>query len=170
MCDMTLVMIAIGSPTVERVFAEYCHQQNLAVPTMNCWLEACGIGGHAILAIPGAKGCWHCAYVDPETLTRGLTSNLNFLKPGQVVMRSHQGCGAFLPYGGTAASYTATMAADLAVRFLLGEVATSSRVSWKGNDAEARRASLELTWRSRRFAESLEILPLHDVNCDLCGG
>ena len=70
-----LVVIAIGSPTVERVFAEYCRQKTVGVSVINCWLEGYGIGGHAILAMPGAKGCWHCAYVDPKTLRRGLTSN-----------------------------------------------------------------------------------------------
>ena len=166
-----LVVIAIGSPTVERVFADYCRREAVGVPVMNCWLDGYGIGGHAILALPGAKGCWRCAYLDPDTLAGGLTSNLNFLKPGQVVMRNHGGCGAqFLPYSGIAASCTATMAADLAVRFLAGEVASSSKVSWKGSDWEARRASLEVTWRYRHFAESLRILPLHDRNCDLCGG
>ena len=165
-----LVVIAIGSPTVERVFAEYCRQEDVGVPVINCWLEGYGIGGHAILAVPGAKGCWHCAYVDPETFTRGLTSNLNFLKPGQVVMRNHGGCGTqFLPYSGVAASCTATMAADLAVRFLACEVPVSSKVSWMGSDAEAKRASFEVTWRFRHFAESLRILPLYDGNCDLCG-
>ena len=166
-----LVVIAIGSPTVERVFAEYCRQVALGVPVINCWLEGYGIGGHAILSIPGEKGCWHCAYVDPKMLTRGLTSNLNFLKPGQVVMRNQGGCGThFLPYSGIAASCTATMAADLAVRFFAGEVTGSSKVSWRGSDAEARRESLDVTWRYRHFAESLRILPLHDRNCDLCGG
>ena len=165
-----LVVIAIGSPTVERVFAEYCRQEALGVPVINCWLEGYGIGGHAILVMPGAKGCWHCAYVDPKTLTRGLTSNLNFLEPGQVAMRNHGGCGTqFLPYSGIAASCTATMAADLAVHFLAGEVAISSKVSWKGGDAEAMRASLEVTLRYRRFGESLQILPLYDENCDFCG-
>ena len=165
-----LVVIAIGSPTVERVFAEYCRQEALGVQVMNCWLEGYGIGGHAILVMPGAKGCWHCAYVDPKTLTRGLTSNLNFLNPGQVVMRNYGGCGTqFLPYSGIAASCTATMAADLAVRSLAGEVA-SSKVSWKGDAAEAMRASLEVTWRYRHFGESLRIMPLHEENCDLCGG
>ena len=166
-----LVVIAIGSPTIERVFAEYCRQEELGVPVMNCWLEGYGIGGHTTLAMPRATGCWHCAYVDPKTLKRGLTSNLNFLKPGQVVVRNQGGCGTqFLPYGGIAASYTATMAADLAVRLLAGEVTESSKVSWTGSDVEARRASLEVTWRYRHFAESLRILPLHDANCDLCGG
>ena len=166
-----LVVIAIGSPTVERVFAEYAHRTALNVPVINSWLEGHGIGGHAILATPGAKGCWHCAYVDPRTLTRGLTSNLNFLEPGQVVMRNHGGCGTqFLPYNGIAASSTATMTADLAVRFLTGEVVTSSKVSWKGRHTATIRASLKVTSRYRHFGESLHILPLHDENCDLCSG
>ncbi len=166
-----LVVIAIGSPTVERIFAEYCRQEALGVPVMNCWLEGYGIGGHAILALPRMKGCWHCAYVDPETLKRGLTSNLSFLKPGQVVMRRQGGCGTqFLPYNGIAASYTATMAANLAIRFLAGDVAYSAKASWKGDPAEARRARLKITRRYRHFGESLQVLPLHDRNCDLCGG
>ena len=166
-----LVVIAIGSPTAERIFAEYCRQEAVGMPVMNCWLEGYGIGGHAILAMPRTKGCWHCAYVDPKTLRRGLTSNLNFLTPGQVVMRNQGGCGTqFLPYSGIAASYTATMAANLATRFLAGDVTSSSKVSWKGDDAEARRACLEVTRRYRHFGESLQVLPLHDRNCDLCGG
>ena len=166
-----LVVVAIGSPTVERVFAEYCRQEASGLPVLNSWLEGYGIGGHAILAVPAAQGCWHCAYVDPATLARGLTSNLNFLKPGQHVIRNHGGCGTqFLPYSGIAAGATATMAADLAARFLGGGLATSSKVSWKGDDAEAMRAGIEVTRRYRHFAESLRFLPLHDVNCDFCGG
>ena len=166
-----LIVIAVGSPNVERAFAEYCSQKPIDVPVINCWLEGYGIGGHATLVVPGTKGCWHCAYVDPEALTRGLVSNLNFLTPTQVVMRDQGGCGTqFLPYSGIAAGYTASIAADLAVRFLEGQVTSSSKVSWKGSDAEAQRESLAVTWRYRHFIESLRILPLHDRDCDLCGG
>ena len=169
--EFDLIVIAIGSPNVERLFAEYCNKESINVPVINCWLEGYGIGGHAIIAIPRTKGCWHCAYVNPQTLTRGLTSNLNFLAPNQTVMRNHGGCGAqFLPYSGIAAGYTASISADLAVRFLQGQVTNSSKVSWKGSDVEAQRASLAVTRRYRHFTESLHILPLHDKNCDLCGG
>ena len=169
--EFDLIVIAVGSPNVERAFAEYCRQKSIDVPVINCWLEGYGIGGHAILVVPRTKGCWHCAYVDPETHTRGLVSNLNFLTPTQVVMRNQGGCGTqFLPYSGIAAGYTASIAADLAVRFLEGQVTKSSKVSWKGSDAEAKRESLGVTRRYRHFTESLHILPLHDKNCDLCGG
>ena len=165
-----LIVIAIGSPNVERVFAEYCSQKPIDVPVISCWLEGHGIGGHGILVVPGTKGCWHCAYVDSEMLTRGLVSNLNFLAPTQVVMRDQGGCGTqFLPYSGIAAGYTASIAADLAVRFLEGQVTSSSKVSWKGSDAEAKRESLAVTWRYRHFTESLHTLPLYDRNCDFCG-
>ena len=169
--EFDLVVVAIGIPNVERVFAEYCSQEPIVVPVMNCWLEGYGIGGHAIVTVPETKGCWHCAYVNPETLSRGLSSNLNFLAPGQVVMRDHAGCGTqFLPYSGIAAGYTASIAADLAVGILQGRVANSSKVSWKGSDTEVIRESLTVTWRYRHFRDSLRILPLHDRNCDLCGG
>ena len=156
-----LVIIAIGSPNVERVFAEFCRQEAIDVPVINCWLEGYGIGGHAIIAVPGTKGCWHCAYVDPKTLTRGLASNLNFLEPDQVVMRNHGGCGTqFLPYNGIAAGYTAAIAADLAVRFLEGQVTNSSKVSGK-----------ERTWRFSglplRFPGDTGISPNRFASC-LC--
>ena len=164
-----LVAIAIGSPNEERTFADFCRRHDNAVPVLNCWLEACGIGGHAILSIPRRKGCWHCAYVDLVTRRRGLTSSLNFLEPGQMVVRSQGGCGAgFLPYNGIAANCTATMAADLAVQFLSSQLGQSSKVSWKGNELEATRASLRLTQRCQTFSDSLRILPLYDENCDLC--
>ena len=168
--EFDLVLIAIGSPNAERLFADFCIHKEVRVPIINCWLEGYGIGGHAIIAIPGTKGCWYCAYVDPATLTRGLVSNLNFLAPDQIVMRNHGGCGTqFLPYSGVAAGYTASIAADLAVRFLEGQVTFSSKVSWKGASVDAQRASLAVTWRYRHFSESLRILPLYDENCDLCG-
>ena len=35
-----LVVVAVGSPTVERVFAEFCRQEALGVPVLNSWLES----------------------------------------------------------------------------------------------------------------------------------
>ena len=164
-----LVVVAIGSPTVERAFAEFCIQAQVDVPTIHCWLEGYGIGGHAILAVPGSKGCWHCAYVDPASGERGLSSSLNFLAPNQVVMRDLDGCGAqFLPFSSLAAARTAWMAADLAVRFLGGEAPASTRVSWHGSARDAADASLETTPRYQGFTESLRLLPLHDPRCDVC--
>ena len=167
--DFDLIIVAIGSPTIERVFRNFCLEARIGIPVIHCWVEGYGIGGHAILCIPGSKGCWHCAHVDPDTLGRGLATNLNFLAPNQDVMTVQGGCGnQFLSYSGISANYTATMTADLAVRFLQGEVDTSSKVSWKGSSAVAEREGLKPTHRYRHFLESLAILPLYNAECDVC--
>lgn len=168
--EYDLVIIAIGSPTVERAFHDYTRAKNIATPCLNTWVEAYGVGGHATLDVPGSQGCLKCAYVDPETLSRGLSSNLNFLAPNQDVTRTHAGCGnQFLPYSSVAAGYTATIAADLALRYLSGAMPTSAMISWKGSAAQALRAGFTLTHRYEHFHNNLEVLPLYNPECDVCG-
>ena len=135
------------------------------MPVITCWLEGYGIGGHAILANAGDQGMLALRVCRIRKRSpRDLVSNLNFLAPHQVIMRNQGGCGTqFLPYSGLAAGYTASIAADLAVRFLEGsgnqflqsELERIRRV-------ETERESLAVTWRYRHFTESLRILPLHD--------
>lgn len=166
-----LVVVAIGSPTIERQFHDFVTSNSISTPVMNVWLEAHGIGGHATLALPDSKGCLLCAYVDPKELTRGLASNLNFLAPNQDVTVSHGGCGSlFLPYSAIASNQTATMSADLASRYLSGDIRVSSKVSWKGDARHARERSLELTYRYGQFRDNLRVLPLFHSECDFCGG
>ena len=166
-----LIVVAIGAPTIERQFHDFVTNNSISTPVMNVWLEAHGIGGHATLALPDSKGCLLCAYVDPRELTRGLTSNLNFLAPNQDVTVSHGGCGnLFLPYSAIASNQTATMAADLASRYLLGDVNVSSKVSWKGDAGHAREQGFQLTYRYGQFNDNLRALPLLHSECDFCGG
>ena len=166
-----LIVVTIGSPTIERQFHEFVTNKSICTPVMNVWLEAHGIGGHATLALPRSKGCLLCAYVDAKELTRGLASNLNFLAPNQDFTVSHGGCGnLFLPYSAIASNHTATMAADLASRYLLGGIDTSTKVSWKGDACEARKQGFELTYRYGRFDDNLNVLPLLHPECDVCGG
>ena len=166
-----LIVVAIGSPTLERQFHDLVAKHSVSTPVMNVWLEAHGIGGHATLALPASPGCLLCAYVDPKELTRGLASNLNFLAPNQDVTVSHGGCGnLFLPYSAIASNHTANMAADLASRYLLGDVNVSSKVSWKGEGRPALEQGLELSYRFGQFNDNLRVLPLLNPECDICGG
>ena len=166
-----LIVVAIGAPTIERYFQLFVSLHDMTSSVMNVWIEAQGIGGHATLAIPDSKGCLLCAYVDPLEFTRGLSSNMNFLAPNQAFLNSQGGCAdLFLPYSGISSTQTATMAADLATRFLTGEIQTSSKVSWKGNSHHALIQGFETTFRYEKFKENLEILPLYHSECDRCGG
>jgi len=164
-----LVIIAIGSPTKERIFHDYCIKSKVKTAIINTWTEGYGVGGHAILDIPEQKGCLRCAYVDNENLCRGLVSNLNFLKPNQDLTRNLSGCGnAFLPYSNLSAIQTASITTDLALKFLQSKIIDSSKVSWKGSDLEALNENLELTDRYYAFSKSLLITPLLNPECDIC--
>lgn len=166
-----LVVVAIGSPTIERRFHDFIVRAAVEVPVMNVWLEAYGIGGHATLDLPHSKGCLLCAYFDIESFCRGLSSNLNFLQPDQTFTVSMGGCGnLFLPYSAIASNHTATMAADLVSKYLLGGIHESSRVSWKGDSQAAESQGLRLTYRYSNFDSSFQVQPLLHPECDACDG
>ena len=164
-----VVIVAIGSPTLERLFNDFIQQAAVSTPIVNVWVEAHGVGGHATLEILDQPGCLKCAYVDPDTLNRGLASNLNFLAPNQDVTQTHAGCGdLFLPYSSIAAGYTATMATDLAVKHLLGLITSSSKISWRGDGADAERSGLILSHRYHEFSEPMKVTTLFNEHCDVC--
>lgn len=164
-----LMIVAIGSPTHERLFHDFLVENAVSLPVINTWVEGYGVGGHATLDIPGSKGCLRCAYVDHNNLSRGLASNLNFLEPNQDVTVNHAGCGnLFLPYSALNAGQTALIASDLAIHFLNGSISGSCKLSWKGDDTEALKTGLSTTHRYQVFQKSLVRLPLYDEHCDLC--
>ena len=167
--DFDLMIVAIGSPTHERLFHDFLVENKVSLPVINTWVEGYGAGGHATLDIPQTKGCLRCAYVDHNDLCRGLASNLNFLEPNQDVTVNHAGCGnLFLPYSAINAGQTALIASDLAINFLNGLITNSCKASWKGDATEAQKIGLRTTHRYQVFEKSLARLPLYDEHCDIC--
>lgn len=165
-----LIIIAIGSPTHERIFKEYLLKNRINTPTINTWLEGFGVGGHAIIDIPTSEGCFLCAYVCPDTFTRGLSSNLNFIEPNQNITINMSGCGEqFISYGAICSAQTALIASNLAIKYLEGKLQSSSKVSWKGDDHDALKHGITLTNRFYQFTDSLLIKPLVHEDCDVCG-
>jgi integrative and conjugative element protein (TIGR02256 family) len=164
-----LIIIAIGSPTHERIFHDYVAKNRLRIPTIYTWLEGYGVGGHAVLDIPNKKGCLRCAYVDPENGSRGLASNLNFLQSDQNIVKNYAGCGEmFIPYGAMSSAQTALIAGDLAMNYLDGKLIESTKVSWKGSDDDAKNEGLKFTKRYDFFSSSLQKQPLYHPLCDVC--
>ncbi|MDP2098909.1 MAG: ThiF family adenylyltransferase [Methylobacter sp.] len=166
-----LIVIAIGSPTHERLFHDFLVQNHIKTPVINTWLEGYGIGGHAVLDLQNANGCLRCAYVDLQTGARGLSSNLNFLETDQNLTVNHAGCGElFLPYNSVSAAQTALIATNLAIGTLLGKITSSSKVSWKGDCSDVVSRGFSVTHRYTAFDKSLQILPLYNEDCDICHG
>ena len=164
-----LIIVAIGSPTHERIFHDYATKNKLRIPVIYTWLEGYGVGGHAVLDIPNKEGCLRCAYVDPETGIRGLASNLNFLQSDQNIVKNYAGCGEmFIPYGAMSSAQTALISGDLAMRYLDGKLTESTKVSWKGSDEDAKDEGLKFTKRYKSFSSSLQRQPLCHPLCDVC--
>jgi len=167
--DFDLIIIAIGSPTDERLFSDFCQKQMVKSPVIYSWLEGYGIGGHAIVDFPAQQGCLKCAYVDALEYKESLHANVNFLKKNQVVVKNYAGCSeTFVSYGAIASTQTAVVAADLAIKILNGKINQSSKVSWKGDATEALREGLKLSTRYQLFNRSLIIDPLYHPLCRQC--
>ena len=167
--EYDLVVIAIGSPTHERMFHTKHAQLISPPPVIYTWLEGYGIGGHAILDIPKSLGCLRCAYVDIKEENPGLASNLNFFKANQSVVKNHAGCGdMYIPYGAIHSTQTALIASDLAIQYLEGKCKESTKVSWKGDERETLKQGIELSSRFELFNASLKQMPLHHHLCNTC--
>jgi integrative and conjugative element protein (TIGR02256 family) len=166
-----LIIIAIGNPTHERLFHQSMTENNIKTPVINTWLEGYGIGGHAILDIPNSKGCLRCAYVENDTGVHGLASNLNFFEKDQNIVKNMAGCGdTFIPYGAISSTQTALIAADLAVKYLAGNINESKKVSWKGDATDTIEQGIKLTPRYHNFTQSLSVTPLYNCACRDCRG
>ena len=165
-----VIIVSIGNPTEERFFNEQLVNDDITVPVVYCWLEAYGVGGHAVFASADHRtGCLACNYYDSAEGPT-LHSVMNFMCPNQPVTKDVGGCGSlFLPYSQLDASQTAILASRLALRFLNNKLQESVRVSWRGPSQDADSAGLELTHRYNRLLDPLKDQQYKQKGCPVCG-
>ena len=166
-----VLVVAIGNPTHERQISRKYRELKSASPTalVTTWLEAAGVGGHAILEVEGAMGCINCLY--HKDSTPRLSSLTSLIEPGQAVTKNLTGCGgSFVPYGAIHAVKTATMVVEQLLNFLQEEQLASNYVYWS-SDINGQATALKMTpW----FDDSLlpgaeqQIRPIFDQGCPVC--
>lgn len=130
-----LVISAIGNPTIELYLNEFIHGIQDMPPILFTWLEAYGIGGHAVLTNNNGKhGCLKCLYIDPFDRHKPLYSRASFAAEGQFFAKQISGCGSvYMPYGSLDSVQTAVIATRLAIDVLCGREKDNPVLSWKGN-------------------------------------
>ncbi|MDB8803649.1 ThiF family adenylyltransferase [Romboutsia sp. 1001216sp1] len=123
--DYDLVISAIGNVNKERLLNKYILKTK--VPVIYTWVEAYGIGGHAVFI--NKHGCYNCLF------TEDLRCKVNFAGKSEVPFtKNFGGClGTFTPYGGMDSMQTSIMTARLAQDYLINNRLENAIVSWRGN-------------------------------------
>lgn len=164
-----LIIVAIGSPNVERKFNEFIRKHGISSAVLYTWTEPFGVGGHAIASLPNHPGCLACCYIENESDQPSLYPNVNFIDKHQPVLSSVGGCGTdFLAFSNLDSIQTATITSKLAIKYLNKELLNSVIVSWKGELDHSRNNELKLTHRYYKFNKSMEEIPLKRMACTVC--
>lgn len=164
-----LVICATGNITHERKINEFITQNKIPTPIIFSWVEAYGVGGHAIAVLPNSKGCLNCVFIDNESSELSLYPNINFIQKDQKIKKSHAGCGTeFIAYSNIDAIQTATISSQLALKILSNQLIQSSYISWRGEDSLALKNGINLSHRFYRFKDVMQITPLAREECHEC--
>lgn len=160
-----LIIFAIGDPNIERKLNEIVLETN--TPAIFTWVEAYGIGGHALLVNTRGSGCYECL------IREDLSNYAAFAgKSDRPFTMNINGCtGTFTPYGGVDSMETALIASRLALKVVSCELNQNSLVSWKGQAKQFKESGFTT---SERYEESLDILENEITNfvkmdCRICG-
>jgi len=125
--DYSLIISAIGDVNKERLLNKYI--LNCEVPVIYTWVEAFGLGGHAVLTNNGDKGCYNCLITDQLRCKVNFAGNSD--KP---FVKNFGGClGTFTPYGSMDSMQTAIIATRLSQDCLVNQTKGNKVLSWKGN-------------------------------------
>lgn len=162
--DFDLILVAIGDPNTERRINQLILESS--TPAIFTWVEAYGIGGHALVVNNGGKGCYECL------IDNDLRMYSSFAGKSDVpFIRNMNGCaGSYTPYGSIDSMATALLASKIVLRFIDNDIKGNPLVSWKGSSKIFEENGF-LT--SDRFQKSADILNQDDYeyinsSCKIC--
>lgn len=164
-----LVICATGNVTHERKINEFIVQNKIPTPIIFSWVEAYGVGGHAIAVLPESQGCLNCVFIDNESDEFSLYPNINFIQKDQKIKKSHAGCGTeFISYSNIDAIQTAIISSQLALKILSHQLTKSSYISWRGEEGLAIKNGINLSHRFNRSKDVMQLKPLTREKCHVC--
>ena len=156
-----LVICATGNVTHQRRINEFIVQNKIPTPLIFCWVEAYGVGGHAVAVLPNSQGCLDNVFIDNESDEPSLYPNINFIQKDQKIKKNHAGCGTeFIAYSNIDAIQTATISSQLALKVLSNNLENSGYISWRGEQDLAIKNEIKLAHRFYRFKDLMHFIPL----------
>ena len=156
-----LVICATGNVTHQRRINEFIVQNKILTPLIFSWVEAYGVGGHAVAVLPNSQGCLNNVFIDNESDEPSLYPNINFIRKDQKIKKNHAGCGTeFIAYSNIDAIQTATISSQLALKILSNNLENSGYISWRGEQDLAIKNEIKLAHRFYRFKDLMHFIPL----------
>ncbi|MBS7690742.1 hypothetical protein I0E98_10725 [Pseudomonas lalucatii] len=144
LAELDGIILALGSPSVERAFSRHLMLIPKPLPLVFTWLEALDLGGHSVLMWSNSEGCLDCLYRDEEGQA-ALYPRTSFLEPNQHLSRNLTGCAStFVPFGAIQARRTGLIAAEHMLSTLYGNPKPSYRF-WVGEGTAAVKQGLRTT-------------------------
>jgi molybdopterin-synthase adenylyltransferase len=168
-----LIVLALGSPTIELALNEHFRTLPNSPPLLFTWLEPMGIGGHALVTGQGdQKGCFECLYTTVQETGSGLVNRAAFAAQDQSFGRALSGCGSlFTPYGSIDVMRTVALAAQQSLHVLTGQEPGNPLRSWKGDASPFTDAGYRLSGRYQISEEEMARMAYtyQQPNCRICG-
>lgn len=156
-----LVICATGNVTHQRRINEFIVQNKIPTSLIFSWVEAYGVGGHAVAVLPNSQGCLNNVFIDNESDEPSLYPNINFIRKDQKIKKNHAGCGTeFISYSNIDAIQTATISTQLALKVLSNKLEKSGYISWRGEQDLAKKNEIKLAHRFYRFKDLMHFIPL----------
>ena len=156
-----LVICATGNVTHQRRINEFIVQNKIPTSLIFSWVEAYGVGGHAVAVLPNSQGCLNNVFIDNESDEPSLYPNINFIRKDQKIKKNHAGCGTeFISYSNIDAIQTATISTQLALKVLSNKLEKSGYISWRGEQDLAIKNEIKLAHRFYRFKDLMHFIPL----------
>lgn len=166
--ELDVLVLASGDSPSERAVIRRAWRENWPCKIISVFVEAGGLGGHAISMQAGEPGCLECLYVVEDSPPARLSVAL--LEPSQQISVELNGCGAFTPYSAMDATRTALLAVELA---LATEGPSYSRWVGPGLQAQQRDLRPSPVWYALRESRIKSALTKEDYRrqgCPCCGG
>jgi molybdopterin/thiamine biosynthesis adenylyltransferase len=165
--QLDVIVLATGDPAMERAMMRRAWRENWPCKIVSTFVEAGGLGGHAISMIPNQHGCLECLYIQDDQGQQILRVGL--LKPRQDVVRALNGCGAFTPYSAIDATRTALLAVELAL-----DATLDGYYRWAGAGEQAKQQGLVPSdvWEAVRAQRIPLFVPKAEyiqTGCPCCG-
>lgn len=164
--DIDCLILTTGNMVLERHLVKRAKSEGWAFQIVCGWVEALGLGGHAISMTSQEKGCLECLHI-VDGNAPGNLSRTSYLEPNQKITKNLMGCIGFLPYSGLDALKSAQLITD----FVLSQKTGYSRWIGPENNAIANNIKTSEVFKSALGANSKLVFTSADIfegNCPCC--